>query len=47
MNYRLIALDLDGTLLSRGLEISPRTLAALRAARERGIITADGRRRLG
>jgi len=47
VDYRLIALDLDGTLLSRRLEISPRTRAALRAARERGILTviATGRSR--
>lgn len=40
MQYRLIALDLDGTLLTSQKEISPRTREALRAARERGIITA-------
>lgn len=38
MQYRLIALDLDGTLLGSRKEISPRTLAALAAARERGIV---------
>ncbi|MFZ5818076.1 MAG: Cof-type HAD-IIB family hydrolase [Bacillota bacterium] len=45
MQYRLIALDLDGTLLGRRKEISPRTRAALAAARERGLITviATGR----
>lgn len=45
LRYRLIALDLDGTLLSSRKEITPRTRAALRLARERGIITvvATGR----
>lgn len=40
MPYRLIALDLDGTLLTSRHEITPRTREALRAARERGIVTA-------
>lgn len=45
MPYRLIALDLDGTLLNRKKQISPRTRAALNAARERGIlaVVATGR----
>lgn len=45
MAYRLIALDLDGTLLTSKQRISPRTGTALRAARERGIIAvvATGR----
>lgn len=45
MQYRLIALDLDGTLLTSRKEISPRTRDALRAARARGIVTviATGR----
>lgn len=45
MPYRLIALDLDGTLLGSRKEISPRTRAALAAARERGIlpVIATGR----
>lgn len=45
MNYRLIALDLDGTLLNSRKVITPRTREALRAARERGIVTviATGR----
>ena len=45
MQYRLIALDLDGTLLGSNKEISPRNRAALAAARERGIVTviATGR----
>ncbi|HWI64082.1 MAG TPA: Cof-type HAD-IIB family hydrolase [Symbiobacteriaceae bacterium] len=40
MQYRLIALDLDGTLLTGRHEITPRTREALRAARERGIALA-------
>ncbi|HYF78977.1 MAG TPA: Cof-type HAD-IIB family hydrolase [Symbiobacteriaceae bacterium] len=45
MPYRLIALDLDGTLLTSRHEITPRTREALRAARERGIVAtvATGR----
>lgn len=45
MQYRLIALDLDGTLLGRGKEISLRNHAALAVARERGIVpvVATGR----
>lgn len=45
MPYQLIALDLDGTLLGRQNAISPRTLAVLAAARERGImpVVATGR----
>ncbi|HYF95521.1 MAG TPA: HAD-IIB family hydrolase [Symbiobacteriaceae bacterium] len=40
MEYRLIALDLDGTLLGGRHEISPRTRVALSRARERGIVLA-------
>jgi Cof subfamily protein (haloacid dehalogenase superfamily) len=36
MKYRLIALDLDGTLLDNSLQIRPRTIDALRQARDRG-----------
>lgn len=36
--YRLVALDLDGTLLSSRQTISPRTHAALQAARAQGIL---------
>ncbi len=45
VTYRLVALDLDGTVLTNKKEISPRTREALRAARERGVITvvATGR----
>ncbi|OAN33046.1 Cof-type HAD-IIB family hydrolase [Microbacterium sp. H83] len=37
MALRLIATDLDGTLLTSAVEVSPRTRAALDAARARGI----------
>lgn len=37
MDIRLIALDLDGTLLTSDKKISPRTKAALAAAREQGV----------
>lgn len=42
---RLIALDLDGTLLSPGNTVSPRARAALAAARRRGVtvVLATGR----
>src|SRR5215212_6092023 len=33
----LIALDLDGTLIGDDLVLRPRTVAAIRAARERGV----------
>ncbi len=43
--YRLAAFDLDGTLLRSDSTISPRTLAALEACRDRGIklVIATGR----
>ena len=37
MTYRLIALDLDGTLLDSQLQIRPRTIEALQLAREQGV----------
>lgn len=37
MNYRLIALDLDGTLYNDRKEITPATLNALRDAQDRGV----------
>lgn len=37
MAVRLIATDLDGTLLTSSAQVSPRTRAALDAARDRGI----------
>lgn len=45
MQYRLIALDVDGTLFCGRHRVSPRTLAALTVARRRGAITviATGR----
>ena len=44
--FRLVALDIDGTLLRSDRTISPRTLLALRAARERGarLVLVTGRR---
>ena len=36
----LIALDIDGTLIGDDLEIGPRTRAAVRAARQRGVIVS-------
>ncbi|GGL01305.1 Cof-type HAD-IIB family hydrolase [Deinococcus radiotolerans] len=51
MNTRLIATDLDGTLLTSGLQVSARTRAALDAARAAGIevvpVTARQPRGLG
>jgi Cof subfamily protein (haloacid dehalogenase superfamily) len=43
---RLLALDIDGTLLRSDKTISPRTLLALRAAREQGVrlVLVTGRR---
>ena len=35
---RLVALDLDGTLLNSEKTISPRNLAALEGLRQRGIL---------
>ena len=37
MNYRLIALDLDGTLYNDLKQITPATLRALRDAQDRGV----------
>jgi hydroxymethylpyrimidine pyrophosphatase-like HAD family hydrolase len=44
--YRLLALDIDGTLLRSDKTISPRTLAAVEAARVRGVrvVLVTGRR---
>jgi 5-amino-6-(5-phospho-D-ribitylamino)uracil phosphatase len=44
--YRLLALDIDGTLLRSDKTISPRTLLALRAARANGarLVLVTGRR---
>lgn len=39
-DVRLIAVDLDGTLLTREKNISPRTMEALDACRERGVMLA-------
>ena len=45
MNIRLIVTDLDGTLLNKSRQISPRTARALRACQARGvkIMFASGR----
>ena len=40
-NIRLIGIDLDGTLLTKDHQVSPRNLAAINAARELGITIAD------
>ena len=37
MHYRLIATDIDGTLLNERREVTPRTLAAVRALQRRSI----------
>ena len=37
MNYRLLALDLDGTLLDRRMTTTPRVRAAVAAAQARGV----------
>ena len=37
MTYRLIALDLDGTLLDSQLKIRPKTIDALQCARDQGV----------
>jgi Cof subfamily protein (haloacid dehalogenase superfamily) len=44
--YKLLALDIDGTLLTSGKVISPRTLAAILAARASGLrlVLVTGRR---
>ena len=45
MAYRLIALDLDGTLTNSQKELSPRTFSALQRAQEQGVtvVLASGR----
>jgi len=37
MDIKLIAIDLDGTLLNNDLKISPRAVAAIQAAEEKGV----------
>jgi 5-amino-6-(5-phospho-D-ribitylamino)uracil phosphatase len=46
LSFRLLALDIDGTLLRSDKAVSPRTRRAVEAARERGIklVLATGRR---
>ncbi|MFM2480393.1 sugar-phosphatase [Celerinatantimonas sp. YJH-8] len=43
--YRLIALDIDGTILNSDKQISPRTIAAIQAASQAGVhvVLASGR----
>lgn len=44
-NYKMIVLDLDGTLTNRDKVITPRTLRALMEAQKRGkkVVLASGR----
>ncbi|NMA60932.1 MAG: HAD family phosphatase [Firmicutes bacterium] len=46
MNYRLVALDIDGTILTTEEELTPRTRRAIMRVRERGVpvVLATGRR---
>ena len=46
MDLRLIAFDLDGTLLRSDKSISPRTLQALHAAQQRGVLLVPATGRL-
>ena len=46
MDIRLIAFDLDGTLLRRDKSISPRTIRALQAAKEKGVLLVPATGRL-
>ena len=46
MDLRLIAFDLDGTLLRSDKSISPRTLQALHAAQEKGVLLVPATGRL-
>ena len=49
MQYKVLALDLDGTLTNNAKVITPRTKAALQAATDRGvrIVLASGRPTVG
>ena len=38
MNYRLIACDMDGTLLNSENKITTRTVEAIKAAKEKGVV---------
>jgi len=46
MNYKLLAIDIDGTLLNSSAQLTPRTIAAVQKACQRGItvVLATGRR---
>ena len=45
MRYKLLALDIDGTLTNSQKQITPKTKAALMAAQEKGVrlVLASGR----
>ena len=49
MQYKILALDLDGTLTNTDKIITPRTKAALQAAAQKGvcIVLASGRPTVG
>ena len=49
MQYKVLALDLDGTLTNSDKIITPRTKAALQAAAQKGvcIVLASGRPTVG
>lgn len=46
MKFKLLALDIDGTILNSASQLTPRTIAAVQKAQERGIkvVLATGRR---
>ena len=44
MQYKVLALDLDGTLTNNAKVITPRTKAALQAAADRGVLHCAGQR---
>lgn len=46
MKYKLLAIDIDGTLLNSKSQLTPRTIAAVQAAQARGlkVVLATGRR---
>jgi len=37
MKFKLLALDIDGTILNSASQLTPRTIAAVQKAQERGI----------
>ena len=44
MQYKVLALDLDGTLTNSDKIITPRTKAALQAAAQKGVCNCAGQR---